>query len=84
MNWIYSPFIIPLAGISVAIVAIISGAVSQMHNSRLKAEQRMAMLARGIPMAEIEAVLQAPRSPTLRSQRIPCARSATLAAPPWF
>jgi hypothetical protein len=58
MNWIYSPFIIPLAGISVAIVAIISGAVSQMHNSRLKAEQRMAMLARGIPMAEIEAVLQ--------------------------
>ena len=53
-----SPFLVPLAGILVAIVAIISGAVSQMHNNRLKADQRMALLARGMSPQEIEVFLK--------------------------
>ena len=53
-----SPFLVPLAGIFVAIVAIVAGAVQQMHNSRLKADQRMALLARGMSPQEIETFLK--------------------------
>jgi hypothetical protein len=48
---------IPLGAFAVAIVAIVSGAFSQAHSRRLKAEQRMALLARGVPPLEIEAIL---------------------------
>ena len=65
-----SPFLVPLAGIFVAIVAIIAGAVQQMHNSRIKADQRMALLARGMSPQDIESFLKstqeaerAPRDP---------------------
>lgn len=52
-----SPLIIPLGAFVVAIVAIISGIWLDGHRRRLTAEQRMAMLARGIPIAEIERLL---------------------------
>ena len=57
MSMFDSPYIVPLGAFAVAIVAIIGGVVNQINKSHLKAQQRIAMMARGIPMAEIEAVL---------------------------
>jgi hypothetical protein len=54
-----SPFVVPLGAFAVAIVAIVSGIAGQAHARRLKADQRMALLARGVPIAEIEAILKA-------------------------
>ena len=51
------PVLIPLAALLIPIVAIIGGIWSQIQSNRVRAEQRMAMLDRGIPIAEIEAVL---------------------------
>jgi hypothetical protein len=53
-----SPFLIPVVALLIPIVAIVGGIWSQMQSNRLRADQRMAMLARGIPLAEIEAVLK--------------------------
>ncbi len=68
-----TPFIVPLGAFAVAIVAVIAGIWSQAHAVRVKAEQRMAMLARGMSVAEIEQLLgsgqdekKAPKDP-LRS-----------------
>ena len=68
-----SPFIVPIGAFAVAIVAIISGIWMQAHATRVKAEQRMAMLARGMSVAEIERLIgtkeeeqRAPKDP-LRS-----------------
>lgn len=52
-----SPFIIPLAGILVAIVAIVSGTFSKVLTERIKADERMAMIARGMSIDDIERVL---------------------------
>jgi hypothetical protein len=52
-----TPFIVPLGAFAVAIVAVIAGIWSQAHAVRVKAEQRMAMLARGMSIAEIEQLL---------------------------
>ncbi len=52
-----SGYIVPLGAFVVAIVAIISGIVSQTHATRLKAEQRMAMIARGASVEDIERLL---------------------------
>jgi hypothetical protein len=59
MNFIFSPYIIPLAGCLVAIVAVVSGIWLDGHKRRIKSEERMAMLARGVPLAEIEKMLGA-------------------------
>ena len=55
-----SPLIIPVVAMLIPIVAIIGGIWSQMHSSRLKADQRMAMIARGMSTAEIEKLLGTP------------------------
>ena len=55
-----SPFIIPVVAMLIPIVAIITGGWSSIHASRLRADQRMAMLARGVPLTEIEAILNGP------------------------
>ena len=57
MSAFNSPFIVPLGAFVVAVVAIISGIISQAHTSRIKAEQRTAMLARGMSVTEIEQLL---------------------------
>jgi hypothetical protein len=57
MNFLFSPFVIPVAGISVAIVAIISGIWLDGHKRRLKSEERIAMISRGVPLADIEKLL---------------------------
>ncbi|MDE1175479.1 MAG: hypothetical protein PW789_02625 [Edaphobacter sp.] len=57
MEVLHSPFIIPLGAFVVAIVAIVSGIWSDMQTKRIRADQRMAMLARGMAIDDIEKVL---------------------------
>jgi hypothetical protein len=56
-SFLFSPFIVPVAGCAVGAVAIISAIWFEAQQRRNKAEQRMAMLARGLPIAEIERLL---------------------------
>jgi hypothetical protein len=56
-NFVFSPFIIPVAGCAVGAIAIVSGIWLDGHKRRLKSEERLAMLARGVPLAEIEKAL---------------------------
>ncbi len=71
--FVLSPFIIPLGAFLVAIVAIVAGVMAQAHANRLRSQDRMALLARGVPIPDIERLLksqeealQAPKNP-LRS-----------------
>lgn len=57
MGFFFSPFIVPVAGCAVGIVAILSGIWFEAQQRRNKAEQRMAMIARGVPIPEIERLL---------------------------
>lgn len=49
---------VPLGAFAVAIIAIMSGVISQAHARRLKAEQRMAMVQRGMTAEQIDLVLR--------------------------
>jgi hypothetical protein len=53
-----SPVLVPIMGMMIPIVAIIAGVYSQIHAKRLKADQRMQLIARGVPLAEIDAFLK--------------------------
>jgi hypothetical protein len=57
MDFMMSPFIVPVAGCAVGAIAIVSGIWFEAQQRRNKAEQRMAMIARGIPIVEIEKLL---------------------------
>jgi hypothetical protein len=57
MEIFHSPLVIPLGAFVVAIVAIVSGIWSDANNKRIRADQRMAMLARGMSIEDIEKVL---------------------------
>jgi hypothetical protein len=57
MDFLTSPFIVPVAGCAVGAIAIVSGIWFEAQQRRNKAEQRMAMIARGVPIAEIERLL---------------------------
>jgi hypothetical protein len=59
MDWHWSPFMIPLGAFVVGIVAIVAGVAGGAYKQRLKTEQRLAMLARGMSAGEIEKVLNA-------------------------
>jgi hypothetical protein len=48
---------IPLGAFVVAIVAIIAGVMGEANRQRLRAEQRMAMVARGMPVDDIDKLL---------------------------
>jgi len=50
---------IPLGAFVVGIVAIVSGVTGGAYKQRLKTEQRLAMLARGMSASDIEKVLSA-------------------------
>jgi hypothetical protein len=58
MGILATPFIVPLGAFLVAIVAIISGIAGQAHARRIKAEQRMAMLQRGMTVEQIDLLLR--------------------------
>jgi Flp pilus assembly protein TadB len=57
MEAFHSPFIIPLGAFAVAIVAIVAGIWADINNKRIRADQRMAMIARGVSIEEIEKLL---------------------------
>ena len=57
MNFVFSPFVVPVAGCLVAIVAIVMGIWMESQKRRLKSEERIAMISRGVPIAEIERLL---------------------------
>jgi hypothetical protein len=59
MNFLDSPFVVAVAGCAVGIVSIVSGVWFEAQQRRNKAEQRMAMIARGVPIPEIERLLGA-------------------------
>jgi hypothetical protein len=63
MDWHWSPFMVPLGAFLVGIVAIISSLAGGAYKQRLKTEQRLAMLARGMSAADIEKVLSAEGKP---------------------
>ncbi|WP_213805051.1 DUF6249 domain-containing protein [Granulicella sp. dw_53] len=52
-----TPFIVPLGAFTVAIVAIVAVVVGRVQFRRVKAEQRMAMIARGMSIADIERLI---------------------------
>jgi hypothetical protein len=57
MDWHWSPLMIPLGAFVVAIVAIVAGIAGEGHRQRLRAEQRMAMVARGMGAEDIDKLL---------------------------
>jgi hypothetical protein len=52
-----SPYVVPLGAFAVGIFAIVCGAISQAHTQKLKADQRMAMVARGMNADDIDKLL---------------------------
>ena len=54
MNVFNTPFIIPVVAMLIPIVAILAGVFGQAQARRVKADQRMAMLARGMSLDDIE------------------------------
>ena len=52
-----SPYAVPLGAFAVGIVAIVAGAFNQQHREKLKADQRMAMVARGMNSDDIDKLL---------------------------
>jgi hypothetical protein len=63
MSAFNSPFIVPVAAFFVGIVAILAGMVSTLHARRVKAEQRMAMIARGMSIDDIERLVGSREQP---------------------
>ncbi len=50
-------YAVPLGAFAVGIVAIVAGAFNQQHREKLKADQRMAMVARGMNPDDIDKLL---------------------------
>ncbi len=59
MDFMNSPFVVPVAGCMVGIVAIIAGIWLQAQKRSLKAQERIAMISRGLPIQEIERLMGA-------------------------
>jgi len=56
-NFMNSPFVVPVAGCLVGIVAIVAGIWSSAHSRSLKAQERIAMISRGLPLQDIERLM---------------------------
>lgn len=54
---VIGPFLVPLGAFAVAVAAIVSGAWRTAQAQRLMAEQRMALIGRGVPLEEINRML---------------------------
>jgi Flp pilus assembly protein TadB len=50
----FAPFLVPIVAFLIPIVAIISKAVTQQQDRRLAAQERLALIARGMPLPEID------------------------------
>jgi Flp pilus assembly protein TadB len=49
-----SPFVVPVAGCVMILGLGVAGIYSEMRNKELRSQERIAMLNRGVPLAEIE------------------------------
>jgi Flp pilus assembly protein TadB len=59
MNTMFdSPFIVPVAGCVMILGLGVAGIYSEMRNKELRSQERIAMLNRGVPLAEIERMSQ--------------------------
>jgi Flp pilus assembly protein TadB len=54
MNFLDTPFIVPVAGCLMILGLGASGIYSDMRGKELRSQERIAMLNRGVPLAEIE------------------------------
>lgn len=50
----FSPFIIPVAGMALALGIILISHISNYHTRKLRSEERLAAIARGLPIPENE------------------------------
>jgi len=57
MDWHVNVFMIPIGAFAVAIVAIVAGVMQDVQRQRLKADQRLAMVARGMSAEDIDKLL---------------------------
>jgi hypothetical protein len=48
----FSPFIIPVAGMALALGIILIGSITSYHTRKLRSEERLAAIARGLPLPE--------------------------------
>src|SRR5271157_5197044 len=76
-HWASSPFIIPVAAFAMVLGIIIVNAISGYHTRRLQSEERMAAIAKGLPIPEpspepIPVVDQHRRARGLRTGGIVC------------
>jgi hypothetical protein len=55
-----APMMIPVAALGVGAIAIVGNIITGTHSQRLRAEQRMAMVARGMKPEEIALLLDSP------------------------
>lgn len=55
-----APMMIPLAALGIGAIAIVGNIITGTHSQRLRAEQRMAMVARGMKPEEIATLLDNP------------------------
>ncbi len=68
---VLGPFLVPLGAFAVAIAAIVSGAWRSAQARQIKGQERMAMLARGMPVSEIEKLLGSKGEEEQRSPKDP-------------
>jgi hypothetical protein len=54
----YSGILIPIVAMLIPIVAIVAGAMSEAQKRRIRADQQMALIARGVPLAEVDSFLR--------------------------
>ena len=73
-----SPFIVPMGAFAVAVAAIVGGAWRAVQKMRLKGSQRLALLERGLSLAEVEAVLSKPEEDEMQDAADPLRRSRAM------
>lgn len=59
MNPFNSPFIVPVAGCVMILGLGVAGIYSEMRNKEIRSQERIAMLNRGVPLADIERMMTA-------------------------
>lgn len=57
MNAFDSPFVVPVAGCVMILGLGIAGIYSEMRSKELRSQERIAMLQRGVPLADIERMM---------------------------
>jgi hypothetical protein len=77
MEWAHSPFVVPVAAFAMVLGIIIVNTISGYHTRRLQSEERLAAIAKGIPIPDptpepIPVVDQHRRARGLRTGGIVC------------